>query len=55
MEKIKTEFPDHLFKSSITSLEASIPYWDEKVPGSFADKVRRLVEWHKNNIRGLGK
>ncbi len=55
VEKIKTEFPENILKAAISSLEASIPYWNEKVPGSFADKVRRLVERLNNFIRELGK
>lgn len=43
MDKFKTEFPKNILKATISSLEASIPYWDKNVPGSFADKVRRLV------------
>lgn len=42
--KIKTELPEQMFKAAISSLEASIPYWDEKVPGAFAEKVSKLVE-----------
>ena len=42
--KIQTEMPGQMLKAAIISLEASIPYWDEKVPGAFADKVARLVE-----------
>lgn len=55
VDNIKTEFPENILKSTISSLEASIPYWNEKVPGSFADKVRRLVERLKNFFRGLEK
>lgn len=42
--KIEAELPEQMFKAAITSLEASIPYWDEKVPGAFAEKVQRLVD-----------
>ena len=42
--KITTELPEQMFKAAISSLEASIPYWDEKVPGAFAEKVSKLVE-----------
>ena len=42
--KIETELPEQMLKAAIISLEASIPYWDEKVPGSFAEKVAKLVE-----------
>lgn len=46
--KIKTELPENVLKSAIVSLKASIPYWDEKIPGSFAAKVSRLVERFKD-------
>lgn len=42
--KIKSELPEQMFRATIISLEASIPYWDEKVPGAFAKKVEKLVE-----------
>ncbi len=42
--KIKSEMPEQMFKSAIISLEASIPYWDEKVPGAFAEKAQSLVD-----------
>ena len=48
VDKIKTEFPETVLKATISSLELSVPYWEEKVTGSFADKVRRLVAKHKN-------
>ena len=44
IEKIKSEMPDQMFRAAIVSLEASIPYWNEKVPGAFAEKVQRLVD-----------
>lgn len=52
VNRVKAEFPENMLKSTIDSLEASIPYWDEKVPGSFADKVRRLVERQKYFLGG---
>jgi len=42
--KIKEELPAQMFKAAIASLEASIPYWNDKVPGSFAERVTKLVE-----------
>ena len=42
--KIRAELPEQALKATITSLEASIPYWHEKLPSSFADKVRRFVD-----------
>lgn len=44
IRKIQSELPAQMFRAAIVSLEASIPYWDEKVPGSFAEKVAKLVE-----------
>ncbi len=41
--KIGSELPAHMYKAAIVSLEASIPYWSEKIPGAFAEKVERLV------------
>jgi len=49
VDKIETELPVQMFKAAITSLEASIPYWNEKVPGSFAERVAKLVEKLKRN------
>ena len=42
--KIKSELPVQMYKAAIISLEASIPYWNEKVPGAFAEKVENLVD-----------
>ena len=47
--RIKSEMPDQMFKAAIISLEASIPYWNEKVPGAFAEKVQRLVDQLKRS------
>lgn len=44
VEKIKSELPEQVYRAVIISLEASIPYWAEKVPGMFAEKVAKLVE-----------
>lgn len=48
--KIKTELPEQMLKAAIVSLEASIPYWDDKVPGAFAEKVAKLVEKLKHQL-----
>jgi len=50
VQKIKAEFPEYVLKFTIVSLEASLPYWDEKIPGSFTDKVSRLVERLKSSF-----
>ena len=47
--KIRSELPEQMFKAAIISLEASIPYWEEKVPGTFSQRVERLVEKLKHS------
>jgi addiction module RelB/DinJ family antitoxin len=47
--KIRSELPEQMLQSAIISLEASIPYWDEKLPGAFAAKVQRLVDKLKDH------
>lgn len=47
--KIRSELSEQMFQSAIISLEASIPYWDEKLPGAFAAKVQRLVDKLKDH------
>lgn len=49
ISKIESEFPASTLSAAIISLEASIPYWDEKLPGSFAEKVSMLVDRLKRN------
>ena len=39
MGKIKTELGENKYQKAIKSLMASVPYWREKIPGTFADKV----------------
>jgi hypothetical protein len=44
LEKIKVEFPEPAYQSAIISLNKSIPYWEEKVPGAFSDNVSKLID-----------
>ncbi|GAB6174485.1 hypothetical protein JCM15765_39630 [Paradesulfitobacterium aromaticivorans] len=39
MGKIKTELGESKYQKALKSLIASVPYWQEKIPGAFADKV----------------
>jgi antitoxin component of RelBE/YafQ-DinJ toxin-antitoxin module len=39
MGKIKTELGESKYQKALKSLMASVPYWREKIPGAFADKV----------------
>jgi len=39
MDRIKTELGESKYQKAIQSLKMSVPYWREKIPGSFADKV----------------
>lgn len=43
MMKIKTELGDNQYQNAIQSLKQSIPYWREKIPGTFADNVEAYV------------
>ena len=46
MEKIKSELGENNYQKSLKSLELSIPYWREKIPGSYADKVEAYCKKH---------
>ena len=39
MDRIKTELGESKYQKAIQSLKMSVPYWREKIPGTFADKV----------------
>lgn len=41
--RIESELSAQMYKAAIISLEASIPYWSEKISGAFAEKVEKLV------------
>ena len=40
--KIKSELGANEYRNAIQSLKQSIPYWRNKIPGTFADKVEAL-------------
>jgi len=46
MEKIKSELGENNYQKALKSLESSIPYWREKIPGSYADKVEAYCKKH---------
>lgn len=50
MEKIKTELGESKYQKALKSLTLSIPYWREKIPGSYADKVEAYCK--KNHSPG---
>ncbi|MBV1756318.1 MAG: type II toxin-antitoxin system RelB/DinJ family antitoxin [Dethiosulfatibacter sp.] len=43
IEKIKHELGDSKHQNALKSLRLSIPYWQEKLSGNFADKVAALI------------
>lgn len=46
MGKIKAELGESKYQKAIKSLMASVPYWQEKIPGAFADKVEAYCRKH---------
>ena len=46
MGKIKTDLGESKYQKAIQSLKISVPYWREKVPGTFADKVEAYCKKH---------
>jgi addiction module RelB/DinJ family antitoxin len=46
MGKIQTELGESKYQKALKSLMASVPYWREKIPGSFADKVEAYCKKH---------
>ncbi|MCL1860871.1 MAG: hypothetical protein FWG52_04965 [Proteobacteria bacterium] len=44
MSKIKSEYGDETFNKALDSLEQSVPYWRQKIPGRFADRVRDYLK-----------
>lgn len=44
MKRIKTELGHQAFANAIESLRQSVPYWREKLSGSFADKVEAYCD-----------
>lgn len=41
--KIKTDLGSDKYENAIKSLERSVPYWKEKLPGTFGENVERLI------------
>jgi antitoxin component of RelBE/YafQ-DinJ toxin-antitoxin module len=48
MGKILTELGENKYQKALKSLMASVPYWREKIPGAFADKVEAYC---KKNLK----
>ena len=46
MGKIKTELGESKYQKAIQSLKISVPYWREKIPGTYADKVEAYCKKH---------
>lgn len=46
MGKIETELGESKYQKAIQSLKKSVPYWREKIPGAFADKVDAYCKKH---------
>lgn len=49
MKKIKSELGDNEHQRAIQSLKKSIPYWNEKLSGAFADKVEAFCKKESGN------
>ena len=48
IKKILKECPKNEFEATLISLELSVPYWRERIPGKFGDKVQNLVNQYKS-------
>lgn len=48
LKRIKQECSPNEFKAALKSLESSVPYWEERIPGRFAEKVQQLVSQYLN-------
>jgi addiction module RelB/DinJ family antitoxin len=46
MGKIKMELGESKYQKAIKSLMDSVPYWQEKIPGTFAEKVEAYCRKH---------
>lgn len=49
MGKIESQLDESSYQNAIQSIERSIPYWKEKIPGAFADKVENFLQEHYQN------
>ncbi len=47
MGKIKSDLGENEHQNAIHSLRQSIPYWEVKLPGNFADKVKAYCDSHE--------
>ncbi|TJX14592.1 hypothetical protein E9840_05860 [Tissierella creatinini] len=46
MSKIQLELGDNKFQKALKSLMLSVPYWREKIPGAFSDKIEAYCKKH---------
>lgn len=46
MGKIQSDLGEATFQKAIRSLISSVPYWREKIPGNFADRVEEYCKKH---------
>ncbi len=46
MGKIQADLGEATYQKAIRSLVSSVPYWREKIPGGFADKVEAYCRKH---------
>lgn len=46
MDNIKAQLGDSKYEKALHSLKMSVPYWKEKIPGAFADKVKAYCNTH---------
>jgi len=46
MEKIKKELGEKKYQDALKSLKLSVPYWQDKLSGSFGDKVEAYCKKH---------
>lgn len=50
IKKIMHECPEKEFENTLKSLKESIPYWEERIQGYFAQKVKNLVAQYKTYL-----
>jgi len=48
VQAIKNELGEKPFDATLSSLSDSIEYWDERIPGRFAEKVAQLVKKYRS-------
>jgi antitoxin component of RelBE/YafQ-DinJ toxin-antitoxin module len=46
MNKIKTDLGENEYQNALQSLKKTIPYWEEKIPGTFAKRVDSYCKEH---------